>query len=445
MPPPRSSSWPARPPVSVAAAWAGLLLLLTPASAFAHAELLASDPPDLCLGARTSRDLEPAATCDRGVVLDQPPTSIRLTYSEAVQPIGGGVTVRAPDGTPVELGRPRAEGRSLVVDLHAVEQGTYVVGWRVVSEDTHPTRGSFVYSVGHPSATGGAGPTSELGGVAPLGLALAALARVLHFVGFALAFGVLLGAELFAIPHPGVRALVLAGLALLLLAEPVALLGQSASLGPEQALDPDLLADIAASSFGRVLAWRLAVALLLWVLLGAAGGIPTRPAGRVGCPGRSRLLVAGAGALAVALAVIDGQAAHAISARPEWLAFLANAAHLLAMAAWVGGLVLLVRSGRDGSARPNARTLALVALGTLVVTGTVMAFEHLTAPAELVTSPYGRTLLVKLGVLLVAVALAAGATRVGPRVGRRLRRYEALALAAVLVAAGVLVSLPPPA
>src|SRR5262249_28090139 len=161
------------------------------------------------------------------------------------------------------------------------------------------------------------------------------------------------------------------GLACLLLAEPVALLGQSASLGTDQILDPDTLADILGSStFGRVLALRLGVAILLWVLLGSARAAPRRLGGVVFV-------------LAAALAVIDGQASHAVGAQPPWLAMLANGAHLLAMAIWVGALVLVVTRRLPASGLGRVAGLALV---VLVVSGVVMGLEHLTAPADLVLS-----------------------------------------------------------
>ncbi len=419
----------------LALAWLGLTLAwlgLAP-SALAHAELRASEPPDLCLAPKTSRgaDLETDAACTDGVVLDQAPASVQVTFSEHVEPIAGGLTVRGPDGRPVTRGDVRAQGTSLSVDVDAAAVGSYVVTWKLVSQDTHPALGSYVFSVGQPSAVADVGAPAELGNVTPLGLGLQVAARLLHFVGFALTFGILLCGWL-AVPKgwslvaPG---LVTLGLACLLLAEPVALLGQSASLGTDQVLDPDTLTDILGSStFGRVLALRVGVALLLWVVLGSARAAP-------------RWLGAVVFALAAALAAIDGQASHAVGAQPPWLAQLANAAHLLAMAIWVGALVLVVTRRLPASALGR---VAGVALAVLVVSGAVMGLEHLTVPADLVQSDYGRALLVKLAVLVGVVILAAVALRARRTFDWRLRRGEAIGVAAILTAAGLLVSLPPP-
>jgi len=409
-------------------AWLGLAPV-----AWAHAELRAAEPPDPCLVPKTSRgaDLETAAACTDGVVLDQAPTSVRVTFSEPVEPIAGGLKVRGPDGRPVTRGDVRVEGTSLSVDVDAGTVGSYLVSWRVVSQDTHPALGSYVFSVGQPSAVAGLGVPVELGNVTPLGLGLQVAGRLLHFLGFALTFGVLLCGWL---TRPSgwplvAPTLVATGLACLLVAEPVALLGQSASLGTDQLLDPDTLTDILGSStFGRVLALRVGVAILLWVVLGSTRAAPRWLGWLV-------LL------LAAALATIDGQASHAVGAQPAWLALLANGIHLLAMAIWVGALVLVVTRRLPAASLGRVAGLALT---LLVGTGLVLALEHLTGPTDLLQSDYGRALLLKLGVLVGVVLLAGFALRGQGALGWRLRQGQAVGLAAILTAAGVLVSLPPP-
>ena len=133
--------------------------------------------------------------------------------------------------------------RSAPVD--STEQGTYLVEWKVVAQDTHPSRGTYTFSVGRPTPThAGLETASDLGTVAPLGLLLQALGRWLHLLGFALAFGayafqlLLLGEP---DPGPRLRRLLYLGIALLVVAEPVALAGQTASFGN---LDQASMADV---------------------------------------------------------------------------------------------------------------------------------------------------------------------------------------------------------
>src|SRR5262249_41999472 len=140
-----------------------------------------------------------------------------------------------------------------------------------------------------------------------------------------------------------------AGIALLVLAEPVALAAQAVSLGV-------VAGDLLASSFGRVLGLRLGGALLLWA---AAGG------GRQAGGGRAALVALGGG-----LALVDGAAGHRVSGLPDVAAFGLSAVHEGAMAVWVGGLaaVLVTRAGAARFAR-----VALPALALLVVSGAGLA------------------------------------------------------------------------
>jgi copper transport protein len=213
------------------------------------------------------------------------------------------------------------------------------------------------------------------------------------------------------------------GLALLVAAEPLALAGQAASLG---SLDPQSLADVLASAFGRVLALRLGVAFLLWAGLGAL------PQAR----GKGAWSLLGLGA---ALALVDGLAGHTIRGFPDLVAILLTAVHEGAMALWVGGLVSLL-AGEDR--RPVLRRfgrLAAASVAALIASGALLAFVHLRTPADLAFTAYGFVLAVKL--LVVAAALG------GAWLGLRSLRSgwpEAAALAGVLALAGLLASLPPP-
>jgi copper transport protein len=206
-----------------------------------------------------------------------------------------------------------------------------------------------------------------------------------------------------------------AGVALLLVAEPLALLAQTASLDPAQTFDGDALTSALASPFGRVLALRLASALLLWAIL---GGLRQAPWLRWSVPG-----------LGLGLALADATAAHAIPALPQPLGLLLNAVHVFAMGTWVGGLAAFALAPTGGFGRVAAWSAAL-----LVLSGVALALLHLGQWHDLMVTAYGEGLLVK--VPLVAIALYAA------RLGRR--RWELGALAAVLAAAAIIVSLPPP-
>jgi copper transport protein len=376
---------------------AGALLAMIPVTASAHAQLIGSNPAP-------------------GAILGALPATVDLLFSEPVTPAGRGIIVYGPDGQWAQSRPAKAQGSRLSVPLSTGgPEGTYAVIWTVIAADTHPSRGELTFSVGHasPVRAPGLGGT-DVGLVSPVGLVLQSLGRWMHFAGFALGFGAATYA-LFLARDPRPLRLASAGVALLLVSEPLALLAQTASIDPAQTFDGDALTSALASPFGRALGLRLAAAVLLWALLGALRQAPWL---RWAIP-----------ALGLALAVVDATAAHATPALPQPMGLALNALHVSAMALWVGGLAAFVVAPVGGFGR-----VAASSAGLLVVSGAALALLHFANLRETMTTTYGNSLMVKLPLVAAALYLA--------RLGRR--RWELAAMMAVLAAAAVLVSLPPP-
>jgi copper transport protein len=337
------------------------------------------------------------------------PPVVELIFSEPVSPAGAGIKVFSPSGHEI-AGPVISRGALLYAPMSSADSGTFIVSWQVLAADTHPSRGAFRFSVGHPSAnpyasllTGG-----EIGTATPLGFMLQALARWVHFIGFALVFGVVAYSALTRdkrLNNRPVRRLVGAGIVLLIAAEPLALLGQLASLS----FDADTAIAVLASGFGRLLGLRLAGALLVWALWSLESPWP----------------VLGVG---VAVALIDGASAHAIPGLP-FAGQALVAIHVAAIGLWVGGLAtfLLVPDRRFG--RYAALTFAVAA-----ITGLLLAVAHVGLLQSLMTTAYGQVLMIK--VLVVGAALSMALIR--------RRRLELVVLLAVIAAAAVLGALPPP-
>ncbi len=407
----------------------GLLLipLLHPLVASGHATLLLSDPAG-------------------GSTLSRSPALVRLVFSEAVQGSGPAVVVYGPSGRRVERGPPRAQGSEAIVAIRADGQGAYLVRWSVVAADTHPTGGSFTFTVGHAG-----GPFSNAPGRAgglTLGDLVGVAARWLHLAGYALAFGPVAFEMVALRPRALLLAdgpigrrlwrLVTAGLIALLLAEPLALLAQALSLSATAPLEASLLGSILASGAGRALGQRLGAALGLWALIGLArAGATQAPAAIL--------------ALGLGLAVISGQTSHAldVTAVAPALSLGVNALHVAAMGLWLGGLIALLAvwplTPPPSRAALTVRfgRLAALALGALGCSGVALAVLHVGGVAGLVGGAYGRVLLAKTALACAGVALALRGARAGGG-GPTWWRREVAALAGVLALAALMIALPPP-
>jgi copper transport protein len=359
-------------------------LALSPQVALAHAQLVRSDPAS---GAR----------------LAAVPGSVTLIFTEPVSAAGPGIRVFSPSGRQVAHA-VAVHGSVLSAALNSGELGTYIVSWQVFAADTHPSRGVFAFDVGTPSSNPYASllTATEIGTATPLGLALQALGHWIHFAGFALVFG-LAGYRMLT-GAAGHNRLTGAGIVLLIVAEPLAVVAQLASLS----FDGDTAVGVMGSPFGRLVALRLAVALLAWT---AMAGTRTWP-----------LLAAGA-----ADAVLDGFGAHAITGLPV-VGQALLAIHVSAMGLWVGGLVGYVRAAHAGFARYAAWTF-----GVAAASGVVLAVAHSATFAALIDTDYGRMLIAK--VIVVGVAIVT--------VAARRRRLELGAAAAAIAAASLLAALPP--
>ena len=182
-------------------------------------------------------------------------------------------------------------------------------------------------------------------------------------------------------------------------------------------------------------------------------------------------LLAGGGVVlaAAAVLVVPGAAGHAAQTAPRGLSLFLDWAHLLTGSLWIGGLVGVlvlwrafaasVRTAGLAVVVPRFSNVALLSVIGLIASGTGATIVHMPTVASLWQTSYGQAILVKIGLLLAALVLAAvnllftkqrlGASQpeVAAGAARLLRRLiagEALLVAAAIVAAAVLSSLPPP-
>jgi copper transport protein len=359
----------------------GLLLVLLASlaqapAAWAHASLLASDPPD-------------------GVTLADPPANLKLTFNEPVSPLV--VRLIGPSGAALTPAF-RAENSTLTIAPPPLQRGSYVLSWRVISADGHPVGGAVMFSVGAPSV-------SPLVAALETDPAVAAAiwgARLLLYLGLFVGVG---GAAFIGLiaqtrPLPGrVEKLIMGAMAGGVIASIVSLGLQgldALALPLSQIWRPDVWMSGLATSYGLTVMWAV-VALLLG---GAAVQVAKRPL--VGWCASCAL--AGVG---LALA----SSGHAATVEPQLVSRPVVFLHGVCIAFWIGSLMPLaaiVRASRQGEGElARFSRLIPIPLAVLVATGCYLAWAQLDRPDALWTTRYGEVLSGKLAFVLVLLSLAA--------------------------------------
>ncbi|WP_097266016.1 copper resistance CopC/CopD family protein [Streptomyces sp. TLI_55] len=365
-----------------------LLLFGGAGPASAHAALRACDPED-------------------GGVLKTAPRHLTLTFTESVGLLDDSFRVLDPDNRRVRTGEPehvpgRSDTARVTLPAKGLGEGTFTVAWRVVSADSHPVSGAFTFSVGQPSVTSAVadpGPVEN-----PTTATLYNIARYLAYLAAAL----LIGTAVFLAGCRPADATVLPRLLWagwgILAAATVAqlLLRASYETGTAPALD----------GFDRTLTTRPGLVLLARLALLALTALYLRWVRKAWSAKGTR--IAG-GVLAVALALTWAAGEHASAGIQVPVAMTASVLHVLAMAAWLGGLTALVTTLYRASvveAGTVARfsRLAFACVTVLVVTGVYQSWRGLGSWAALTGTSYGRLLLFKLAAVLVLLG-AAGLSR----------------------------------
>lgn len=385
--------------------------------------------------------------------LEQSPTVVRLRFDQSVEALSNAIRVFDSKGRllsgPV---RSSADRRTIDAAVEHLPRGGYTVRWRVVSADSHVISGVYTFGVRHraPPATeafGAEGPTTT-----------EHLVRWLYFLALALLAGGL-GFRLLVLRGPlgeaaqrrfyrvlaagAIGMLEVGILAFLLRAE------DALQLPFVNFLYGDL-SPLAKTRFGTAfvamtlgyalvsalvfLAWLTEREWLLWpaftLALGFASGLS-----------------------------LSGHSA--VDAGSSWLSQLADWMHLAAASLWVGGLVQLafVVWPLEPELRRRAflrfSRLATGLIVVLLAAGIYLSVLRLPRLSDLWAESYGQVLMVKLG--LVSLALLWGAAhhflvrpaleRGAPlfaRLPRSLAGESAVGMAILLAAAVLVDSKPPP-
>ncbi|HUQ46800.1 MAG TPA: CopD family protein, partial [Gemmatimonadaceae bacterium] len=362
---------------------------------------------------------------------------------------------------------------------HDLAPGRYHVEWKTAGRDGHPVSGDFYFEIANPDLTPplvvGEGSLSDPKMMPPMEMHHDTLSlpssrsfnaespayALIRFVQF-VALVILLGA--FAFWHVVLRLLrrkdgdapvlgrvrgrherlAIAAAAVLLLFGVIRLVAQSIAMhGIDQTVFSPMLPMIVGTSWG--IGWLLQMAGSLLVILGV------RLARRDEKRGWN---VATVGAIAIAFSpALSGHAAS--SPHFATLAVLSDGLHVMGAGGWLGSLFFVIavgvpaalsldsdrRSGAVASLVNVFSPAALMFAAVVAATGVFAGWLHIGSIRGLFETTYGRTLIVKLGILSLVIATGAhNWLRVKPTLGKTegTTRLKKTASAEILIAIFVL-------
>ncbi|MGZ4163627.1 MAG: copper resistance CopC/CopD family protein [Tumebacillaceae bacterium] len=372
--------------------WMTLLFVLalsTPIVAYAHASLVTTTPHE-------------------GDIVQTTPKQLKLEFNEPLEPDLIDVALYDWNQNQVAVPKPqvtKGKPTEIYTTLPALPNGTYTVAWSVVSEDGHPVRGSYVFSIG--VVTEGfvlksiQDPTAQR-----LGNLLIALRYIVEGVA-------LLGGGLYWLALRATRAglpgfadttgrLRIWGWALLFLGSLGEWFTYSATL-PGKGLTASVLASnwglLGQSPFAQMVVVQLGLLLLM--------AIP-------------RMVSGWYAMLWVLLVAAFAFGGHAWGIEPVWLALTVRALHLLTISMWLGALSYLAltfsyqtRTGQEidrTAFRPFFVRSVAIAAGMVAMTGVAMVTIQSDWTKLLGNLLWGKLLVVKIVMMMIMLLLALAQT-----------------------------------
>lgn len=441
----------------------------------------------------------------RGVTVKSQPHLITFRFSEPVESSFGAVRVYDAKGNQVESGSvSRPSGQSSVgIGLKSdLPDGSYTATFRVISADSHPVSGGFVFSIGKPGATpktvaqltagDKVGRATQIGFGIVRGVSYAAIAFGIGALAFLLLTWLptlrtvagadarwLEASERFSRRLHGLFVLALAA-GLVSEAAQLVFQGATGTGGTFwDALDGTTIREVIQTRFGTVHLLDLIAFAAFLVLALPRGWSPVLRPASVGATGLAaqrfgRVELVLMGGLAAFLAISPALAGHAQTQSPSGLLIPMDALHVTAMSVWVGGLAVLTgvlpaatraletsdRTRLLAAVLVRFSTVALVAVCVILASGLVQSYMHVRSVDNLINTGYGRAVLAKMVLLAVLIgfgaynrqrlvpglqALAAGGGSPGAAglAIRRSLRAEVLLLVVVIGVTSLLVSYAP--
>ncbi|MCH9719352.1 MAG: CopD family protein [Actinomycetia bacterium] len=342
---------------------------------------------------------------------------------------------------PLDVAKQRSGEKWVLTPRDALNGGRYGVKWRVTAPDTHPKEGSFRFTVENqagPTSSPQAPPvTSALDeALSPSDTTAAESIRWLGsaaaLLGILLALGAIIFLAFVMVGRPAevirIQKIVRWSGMLVVFGTLVQVLGRSAvqqegdwaaALAPEAVMDL-----LSMAGFGWFVLLRIVGGLLLFAGATTAvlprdeensGPLVDEPKEKMVRPNVRGIPWALAGVLLTGVSfLLDG---HTATVQPWVLVWLSDLAHVVAAAAWAGGLAILavVLGQRRAAGHPldpahlTVKFSVVAAAGLTIagLAGFALTVQILDYPAQLWETVWGRTLIAK--VLLVGIVAAFGA------------------------------------
>ena len=415
------------------AAIASTVLALTfiPGIASAHAILESSSP-------------------EASSLLASSPKEIRLDFDEQVEATLGDVRVYDSEQREVansKTVRSSSDPSIVTADVPTLQNGVYVVVWRVVSADGHPVTGAFPFEIGTKSTGTSAALLEDVLNrtetTSPLGNPMSIL-RLLGFLGLILLIGCV--SLLWRSPLLGnsrVRktlryssvSIAVSALGLLLMQGPYTAGKSWGSL-----LDSFLI--------GEVMQTRLGLALFIRAICAFAWGVIAITAS-ASVSRRWRISV-----IATAIITITTYAAsgHQSAGTLPGIFVPLDMIHIAAISTWVGALLALVVVSKNNNVENEAKRFSRMATWSMplvVVTGVVQGLHLMGGISTITQSNFGKLLLLKT-LLVACVVLLGSKARDQLRLGgfssiSKIIRWESTVVVLVLAVTSLMVAQSPTA
>ena len=379
-------------------------------------------------------------------VLEESPSEIRLTFNEPVESSLLEIRLFGADQIELDISDAQrgAQNPAIVTaSVPTLDNGVYVVVWRVMSTDGHPATGAFPFEIGRTTSGTGTDLVAQiLSGLdteSPLETPLT-IARFVAFFALVALVGALVlawGTSLMTsvrmrqIFSTSVISLAVGAVGILLLQGAYA---TGRSWGA--VFDADLLADVLSTRIGIASLVRFA-AIVAWGVLflflhRATTALWQNTAVIVAAVSILTFSVSGhpsAGSLPAVFVVVD-------------------AVHFGAIAVWVGGLIAMFFLRHEPAVDVHRFSrLATRALPVVVLTGVAQAMHLMDGIGDLGSTTYGQLLVAKVVVVGIVVLSGAAARQriadnsVAPI--QSILKFDALLIVVVLALTSVLVGTPP--